>query len=400
MSISTTDLLVELENFNAFDKETVVSSLNGIPVFTNEFWTSGQRAGHKLHEVSYRACYKPQLPEFFIDRLSRPGDLVLDPFSGRGTTAIEAARLGRRVAVNDVNPLSRALCEPRLSEQNAQEIEDRIREIIGCMPTTWQIEREDLLAFFHPTVLATIEFLRQEFMKRERAGRLDQIDRWIRMILINRLTGHSPGFLSVYTLPPNQAVTVDRQKLINLKRGQQPGLKDVAGILIKKTKALLSEGSISALEATFMTGASSDLRALGNGSVDLTVTSPPFLDVVDYKSDNWLRNWVIGEDSKDLAITQLRSIGDWTDFMKSSIAELARVTRPGGFAAIEVGEVRKSSVLLEEMVISAAAELPWRPVAVVINAQEFSKTSNVWRISNNDRGTNTNRIVVFERTGT
>ena len=42
----------------------------------NEFWTSGQRQAHSIHEVSYRACFKPQLPEFFIERLTRPGDAV------------------------------------------------------------------------------------------------------------------------------------------------------------------------------------------------------------------------------------------------------------------------------------------------------------------------------------
>ena len=34
---------------------------------TNEYWTSGQRQAHSLHEISYRACYKPQLPRFFIE---------------------------------------------------------------------------------------------------------------------------------------------------------------------------------------------------------------------------------------------------------------------------------------------------------------------------------------------
>ncbi|MBP7599843.1 MAG: hypothetical protein KA750_00750, partial [Thermoflexales bacterium] len=74
-----------------------------------EFWTAQQRQASSLHEVSYRGCFKPQLPAYFINRFSRPGDLVYDPFSGRGTTALEAGLLGRAVAANDVNPLSRML---------------------------------------------------------------------------------------------------------------------------------------------------------------------------------------------------------------------------------------------------------------------------------------------------
>lgn len=62
-----------------------------IPFYINEFWTSKQRAAHSIQEISYRACFKPQLPRFFIEGLSSRGNHVYDPFMGRGTTVIEAA---------------------------------------------------------------------------------------------------------------------------------------------------------------------------------------------------------------------------------------------------------------------------------------------------------------------
>jgi len=55
-----------------------------LPRYVGEFWTSAQRAGHPLHEVPYRACFKPELPRFFITRLTEPGDLVHDPFMAGG----------------------------------------------------------------------------------------------------------------------------------------------------------------------------------------------------------------------------------------------------------------------------------------------------------------------------
>jgi hypothetical protein len=61
---------------------SVSDSEAGVPTLTNEFWTAKQRAPHSLHEVSCRACFKPQLPEFFISRLTAPGDVVYDPFMG------------------------------------------------------------------------------------------------------------------------------------------------------------------------------------------------------------------------------------------------------------------------------------------------------------------------------
>ena len=75
---------------------TARTSLN-VPVYEAELWTSRQRQASPIHEISYRACFKPQLPAYFIERLTREGDVVYDPFSGRGTTAIEAALRGRNV---------------------------------------------------------------------------------------------------------------------------------------------------------------------------------------------------------------------------------------------------------------------------------------------------------------
>ena len=80
-----------------------------VPVYEEELWTSRQRQASSIHEISYRACFKPQLPAYFIERLTDEGDVVYDPFSGRGTTAVEAALRGRSVIANDVNPLSAIL---------------------------------------------------------------------------------------------------------------------------------------------------------------------------------------------------------------------------------------------------------------------------------------------------
>ncbi len=85
-----------------------------VPTFVNEFWTAKQRQASSLQEVSYRACFKPQLPRFFIERLTQPGEVVYDPFMGRGTTVVEAALLGRVPCGCDINPLSVVLTRPRL----------------------------------------------------------------------------------------------------------------------------------------------------------------------------------------------------------------------------------------------------------------------------------------------
>ena len=204
----------DIKNFDSFGENTKVETIDGIDYFINEFWTSKQRQAHRLHEVSYRACFKPQLPAFFIDRLTNQGDVVYDPFMGRGTTLIESALKQRVPFGNDVNPLSSALTEPRLNTPTLEEVKTRLLEI--PFSSFSSIENEDLLVFFHPNTLKKIEGLKNWLIDREKSQSLDMIDKWIRMVAINRLTGHSKGFFSVYSLPPNQAVSIERQKLINL----------------------------------------------------------------------------------------------------------------------------------------------------------------------------------------
>ncbi|HEY0336016.1 MAG TPA: DNA methyltransferase, partial [Burkholderiales bacterium] len=110
-------------------KEAFLNGCPQVPVYEEELWTSRQRQASSIHEVSYRACFKPQLPAYFIDRLSDEGDIVYDPFSGRGTTAVEGALRARRVIANDINPLSAVFARPRLEVPHMSEVDARLDTI-------------------------------------------------------------------------------------------------------------------------------------------------------------------------------------------------------------------------------------------------------------------------------
>jgi hypothetical protein len=386
----------EVRAFDAFGAKTSQVIEGDIPYLINEFWTSGQRQAHPIHEVSYRACFKPQLPEFFISRLTDAGDGVYDPFMGRGTTPVQAALQGRRPIGSDVNPLSVLLTRPRLSPPPLAAIEARLREI------PWEdgeIERDDLFAFYHEDTLRQICALRRHLLENAPINcDPNPIDDWIRMVAINRLTGHSPGFFSVYSLPPNQAVSVDSQLKINAKRNQIPPRRDVAKLILKKSRGLLSEGSPpSHPKAILGTGEAWNTPVIECRSARLIVTSPPFLDVVQYASDNWLRTWFAGIDARTVNISTHRNEADWSLMVRSCFVEFARILESGGHVAFEVGEVRNGKVLLERTVWQAVNGLPFDRLFVLVNQQEFTKTSNCWGIGNNTRGTNSNRVVVLRR---
>jgi hypothetical protein len=398
----------QLLAFREFGKETVlaettVATANGkpfsVPTYINEFWTAKQRAASRLHEISYRACFKPQLPRFFIERLTAPGDFVHDPFMGRGTTLIEAALLGRVPCGCDVNPLSLVLVRPRLRPPTLEQIHARLAEIDF---TNSEEAPEDLLVFYHPETLREIAALKKYLLSR---ALLDPVDEWIALVALNRLTGHSSGFFSVYTLPPNQAVSVKSQRKINADRKQTPPRRNVPELIFKKSRILLKDCDAATrarlravAEKSLLLNQPAHLTAqIPDASISLVVTSPPFLDVVDYAGDNWLRCWFLGIEAKGIKLTVPKILGRWQCEMTAVFRELGRVLRPGGHVAFEVGEIRHGELKLEETVVRCGLDAGLRPELILINDQKFTKTANCWGVDNNTMGTNTNRIVLFRK---
>ena len=161
-------------------------------------------------------------------------------------------------------------------------------------------------------------------------------------------------------------------------------------------------------QAMLMTG-SADALDVADTSVDLVVTSPPFLDIVQYADDNWLRCWFGGIDSGALDISMHKTEAGWTTMMRRVLTELSRVVRIGGHAVVEVGEVRRGTVRLEDAVLEAAVGTGMSPVCVLLNEQAFSKTARCWGVGvgvgegdaagagKGGAGTNTNRMVVLRR---
>jgi hypothetical protein len=127
------------------------------------------------------------------------------------------------------------------------------------------------------------------------------------------------------------------------------------------------------------------------------VTSPPFLTVVNYKMDNWLRCWFCGIDPAGVRITNVRRVELWQAAMAEVFRELRRLLKRGACVAFEVGEVVSGTVRLEDAVIPAALEAGLEPAFVLINDQAFTKTANLWGVANNRIGTNTNRIVLLRK---
>lgn len=367
-----------------------------------EFWTVRQRQMHSLHYVvSYRASFKPELPQYFIREFSKPGDRVLDPFGGRGTTVLQANLMERFGAHNDVNPISTMIARAKSLPFAAEDVEARLKEwnlSAAARPTA---RERDLLVFYHPDTLRELINLRKAI-----AAQPDDLSRYIQVVALSRLHGHSNGFFSVYSFP-QISVPVQAQARINKQRKQAPEYRPLAPRIVKKARQIVKSGKLDMIREfgggnAFLIGDSRDMKPLDADSIDLIVTSPPFLDKVDYVQDNWLKCWFLGIPLEDLRrhIVQTRDLDEWRGFMRDTLRECARVLKPGARAVVEVGEVeyKKEMLNLDEVLASLAGEVELSPEKVFIHKQKFTKLANCFNVDNNRKGTNTHRCIVFRKT--
>lgn len=379
-------------------------SIASIREFIGEFWTSKQRQANSIHEISYRACFKPQLPRFFIEKLTKEYDYVYDPFSGRGTTVIEGALLNRQIIGNDINPLAKILSEGRLHIPNLS----HLKEYLNDINIDYSLKADiDLSMFYDSKTESEIVSIRKYILEKEKNNNLNELDKWIRVVATSRLTGHSKGFFSVYTLPPNQAISPKKQIKINQKLHQMPDYRNVKELIFKKSVSLtrdITESQIKILNkisktAVFLNKDARNTKEIPDNFISLTVTSPPFLDVVQYSKDNWLRWWFNGINANEIdkKITMAKNIVQWSDIMQDTFCELFRITKQGGHVAFEVGEVRNSKINLDEYVLPLGIKAGFKPIYIIINKQGFTKTANIWGIKNNKKGTNSNRIILFKK---
>jgi hypothetical protein len=121
---------------------------------------------HRFHAICpYFAMFPESFAERWIEKLTRPGDLVLDPFSGRGTTATCALIMERRAIACDVNDVAFCLTRAKTSAPGLPAIKSRLTKLAnGFDPAKWGEEVRSCPEFFqyafHRRTLAQLLYLR------------------------------------------------------------------------------------------------------------------------------------------------------------------------------------------------------------------------------------------------
>jgi DNA methylase len=382
--------------------------------------------GHSLHPMcSYLASFPAALSHAFIARYSRPGDVVLDPFSGRGTAPLQASAEGRIGVGNDLNPFAHLLTAAKVDPPTAAEARTRatglrlawastgapwrdLAAAIQAAPATGGPEPvpEEVALAFHPRTFAQLLFLRDAL------DLDDRVDRFLAAAIAGILHGKTPSYLS--TLMPNTFSMAPRYVRdfaartsfasperdafdgieAKLRRLYRDPLPRAAGL------ALLGD----ARDAGTRAGAAMRARGLPDRA-RLVVTSPPYLRVVKYGYYNWLRTWFLGFDAKaiDASLDDAHRRAPYLEFLRTVLRDLRPAMTDDGIVVLVVGDVatdRGKPVtdghdLAERVWESAAAPEGFRLAGIAADdVHAHRKMTRLWG-AEAGRATQVDRIVIL-----
>ena len=344
-------------------------------------WKAQQRLwGHSFHPMcSYLASFPAGLAHAFIARYTRPGDVVLDPFSGRGTTPLQACAEGRIGAGNDLNPFAYILTAAKVDPPTRADVKLRtaaLRLGWAASAAEWQemaagvvadpgaaqllvpgpgsrvsgaanprpgspVPAEVALAF-HPRTLAQVLYLRSTLDSEDRA------DRFILATLTGILHGKSASYLSA-VMPNTFSMAPRYVRDFVARTGFHSPDRDAFSLLEDKLRRLYRQ-PVPAARGIALLGDARDagvrfresLRARGLPErARLVVTSPPYLRVVKYGYYNWLRLWLLGYEASaiDDLLDDAHHRDAYLGFMREVLGGLRTALADDAVLALVIGDV-------------------------------------------------------------
>lgn len=334
--------------------------MSRLPVWTKPIWkTNKQGWKNPLHNMcSYLAMFPPALPHYFIRQFTEAGDIVFDPFSGRGTTVLEAC-LNDRIGIgSDLNPLAVVLTGAKAEVPLFEDIMDRLNELERqYTPGNILNVSEDIKMLYEETMTLPMLVYLKDNLDIE-----DEIDRFIMGTLMGLMHGKhrkdgSSIYLSIsmpntFSMSPNYVRKfIDENHLVKIKQ-------DVFQLLRNRINTIypfnctLRRGKVFKYDALKI---SYDENIFPNENVDLIVTSPPYLKLIKYGKYNWIRLWLLGkssdeidgqlkinkayEDGQKINLSDGLKLAEYLEFMKDLIIGWERILKPGALAVVVIGDV-------------------------------------------------------------
>ena len=371
-----------------------------------------QRWGHPWHSMcSYLGAYPAALARSFITLLTEPGDVVLDPFSGRGTTLLECRLTGRIPLASDLNPIAVALTRAKNATIALDDVLARIDgleakyDALLYVPEA-QVQADDILLIYHPRTLAQLCYLRRRLVWAR------DVDAFIIGAVLGIMHGAvrqdgSSSYASI-SMPNTFSMSPEYvRKFVETNRLQRVD-RNVFALLRAKVQRLFREGIDLKASGVVVRADAKNLTAVPEfapytGKVKLILCSPPYLDVVNYAKQNWIRSWFLSEhpDAISEDLDDNLTLADWLAFAKQVSQQMKTMLAPTGAAVLVIGDVAKANrsvSLAREFIRHMLHDNTFGYVGCLSDhIQTDSKTTRIWK-DTKGQATNVDRVVVLANT--
>lgn len=288
-----------------------------------------------LHQLSpYIGKLKSTIASDLIRGYSEPGQLVVDTFCGSGTVALEAAILGRRVFASDASAYAITLTKGKLHAPHDLEI--ALSKLHDLLTLAESLPLPELVGvpkwvqnFFHPrTLQETIRIIALLRKKRHH---------FFLSSVLGILHHQRPGFLSY---PSSHLVPYLRTK--NFPRETHPDLytyRDIRTRLRAKIVRAFERPPPTALREQVTTIRRSTVEHVSlPNHIDCVITSPPYMNALDYERDNRLRLWFLGSAQRASTDITLKSLRGFTRAIEALATQLVQKVKKGGYCVFVVGD--------------------------------------------------------------
>lgn len=316
----------------------------------------------------YPARFVSQIPSNLIGYFTEKGDTVLDPFCGSGTSLVEAFRLDRKPIGVDLNPTAIIITKARLAKTSVDQFDSFNAQISAAITQKLFSKTDDILSlvpnldenrkWYHPNTLAELACIYSVILEVDDNPQESTILKCCFSAILNKVCSQDRhfGWICDRVYPKtykyinaierfNEKISQFRSYIINFEKS----LKDTEPRIVSYDNIKIYRS-----DARDLSGVIED------NSVDLVVTSPPYLSVTDYnKSFRLTTLWFGPNNWEEIARSEIgarfkrsrrSSFEDYMNDTSRYMTELHRVLQLGKYLCLVLGESSSHPAYIEALI--------------------------------------------------
>ena len=307
----------------------------------SDYWKGSCLASEaSFHQIApYIGKMKSSMAKVLINRYTKTAETILDPFVGSGTIALESIIAKRKIICSDINPYAVTLTNAKISAprtlESALKKANKYLELaqINKKKVSMQKVPRWVKSFYHPKTLREVLALFNVLKRKQ--------DYFMMACLLGILHHQRPGFLSY---PASHLVPYLRSKKYPKDIYKEMyKYREVSPRLIAKIKRVYKRVPLlEEYSKRLCRRVSVDKLRLRKNSIDAIITSPPYMNALDYARDNRLRMWFLGYGKFEKYDKPINNRAKFIKLMERGLQIFHRVLKKDGKCILVIGQVRKS----------------------------------------------------------